>query len=445
MTDLYTIYIDKKPTIDWFSKTGLWIGLLLLVFPSVSPAQENKGLLTLEQSIQRAAEIAPEMKAADAEIGMQKGKWEQADAWPNPRVSIGADDTLKREVGGNGYNLTEFSISQALPIGRLAYQRRQAKAGIAKAEMQRHDQQLLLEYKVAQLFHTLQMKEAQLNQAKTRLQQTSHYQSGYRKHHPGDPLVRYLTPLEKMRLNIVLQAAKQSVDTANGEFNDAASNFKSLLGLPAEQSLSLKPLMPVSKPKGLNYLEKNLQAHPALKTAEQQIISAQAGVDVARWQRFSDPTLTLFRRNNFLANGQLSNGIMLSVEVPLWGQNNGAVKRARYAVDQAQAELGIKQRNLQSRLRNSYLHLGHLIEQAGHYRTKLLQPAQQVFKLTRKGFDAGELNVLTLIDANNTYFAAQGRYLTLLQEGWLELAVLRRAAGITLFSSNIETNFSAVK
>lgn len=439
MTDFYTICIDKKPTIDRFLKAGLSIGLLLLVFPAVSPAQENQGLLTLEQSIQRAAEIAPEMKAADAEIGMQHGKWEQADAWPNPRVSIGVDDTLKREVGGSGYDVTEFSISQPLPIGRLAYQRRQAKAGIAKAEMQHHDQQLLLEYKVAQLFHTLQMKEAQLKQAKTRLQQTSHYQR-------GDPLVRYLTPLENMRLDIVLQAAKQSVEIAEGEFNDVVSSFKAFLSIPIDQSLSLKQLMPVSKPKGLNYLETNLQDHPALEAAKQQIISSQAGINVAKWQRFSDPTLTLFRRNDFLANRrQQSFGIMLSVEAPLWGQNNGAVTRARYAVDQAQAELDIKQRNLQSKLHNSYLHLGHLIEQAEHYRTKMLQPAQQVFKLTRKGFDAGELNILTLIDANNTYFDAQARYLTLLQEGWLELAVLRRVAGIALLSSNIETDFRAVK
>jgi len=445
MTDLYATYTAKKPIYNRLFKARLSIGLLLVMIPSVSPAQENQGLLTLEDSIRRVAEIAPEMKAANAKIGMQHGKWELADAWPNPSISIVADDTLKRDVGGRGYNVTEFSISQPLPIGRLAYQRRQAKAGIAKAEMQYHNQQLLLEYKVALLFHTLQMKEAQLKQAKTRLQQASHYQSGDRKQHQGDPLIRYLTPLEKMRLDIVLQAAKQAVGVAEGEFNDTASSFKSLLGIPTGQSLRLKPLIPVLKPKELNYLEKKLQAHPALEAAEQQIISAQAGVDVAKWQRISDPTLTFFRRNNFLANRQLSNGIMLSVEVPLWGQNNGAIIRARYAVDQAQAELHIKQRDLQSSLHNSYLHLSHLIEQAEHYRTKLLRPAQQVFKLTQKGFDAGELNILTLIDANNTYFDAQARYLALLQKGWLALAVLRRAAGITLLSSNVKTDFSVVK
>jgi hypothetical protein len=37
-----------------------------------------------------------------------------------------------------------------------------------------------------------------------------------------------------------------------------------------------------------------------------------------------------------------------------------------------------------------------------------------------------------LIDANNTYFDAFGRYLELLQEAWLEAAELRLAAGQSL-------------
>lgn len=418
----------------------------MLVLPSVSSAEEDQGLLTLEKSIRRIAEIAPEMKAADAEIGNQQGKWELADAWPNPSVSIQVDDNLSREVGGRGYDVTELAISQPLPLGRLAYQRQQAEAGIASAEAQRNHQQLMLEYKVAQHFHTLQLKEAMLQLAKKRLQQASHYQSGSRKHHSGDPLIRYLTPLETMRLDIVLQAAKQSVEVAEGEFNDTATSFKALLGIPIDGQLRLMPLKPVPTPEGFDILENSVQSHPALEADKQAIASSEAGVDVARWQRFADPTLTLFRRNAFLANRRQPNtGIMLSVQVPFWNQNNGGVTQARHAVRQAQAVLDINRRELQSNLHRSYSHLGHLIKQAEHYRTKLLQPAQQVFKLTRKGFDAGELNILTLIDANNTYFDAQARYLTLLQEGWLELAVVRRSAGLSLLASNPVTDFSVGK
>jgi cobalt-zinc-cadmium efflux system outer membrane protein len=197
---------------------------------------------------------------------------------------------------------------------------------------------------------------------------------------------------------------------------------------------------------GFNVLENILEDHPAVEADKQTIASSQAGVAAAKSQRFADPTLTLFRGKDFLDNRrQATTGIMLSVQIPLWNRNNGRVTQARYAVRQAQAELNLKQRELRTNLHKSYLHLGHLIEQAEHYRTKLLKPAQLVFTLTRKGFEAGELNILTLIDANNTYFDAQERYLELLQEGWLELAEVHKSAGFFLTANSPMTHFGEVK
>lgn len=83
---------------------------------------------TLNTSVQRAVEVAPEMKTADAEIGKQKGKLEQADAWPNPSISVQVDNTLGLEDATGGYSLTQFAISQPLPFGRLTHQRKQAEA-----------------------------------------------------------------------------------------------------------------------------------------------------------------------------------------------------------------------------------------------------------------------------------------------------------------------------
>ncbi len=388
---------------------------------------------TLNASIQRALEVAPEMKTADAEIGKQQGKLEQADAWPNPNISIKVDDTLGLDDTSGGYDFTEFAISQPLPFGRLGHQRRQAEMGIAGAQAQHGYQQLLLEYRVAQRLHVLQLAEAKLQLATKRLQQAGLYQNTGSKHRNGYDLVRYLTPLEVMRLDIVLQAAKQTMEVAEGEYNEAAASFKALLGIAIDEPLSVVSLAPVPVPQEFNALENSLRDHPAMEADKQFIEASRAGVAVARSQRFSDPTLTVFQGEDFINNRrQNTTGIMLNIEIPLWNQGKGRVTQARYAVHQAQADMSLRQRELQTNLHKSYLHLGHLIKQAEHYRSKLLAPAQQMFALTRKGFDAGEVNVLTLIDANNTYFDAQERYSELLQEGWLELAEVRKSSGLFL-------------
>lgn len=417
----------------------LWV-CFGLVF-SASVRAEASLFWTLDSSVQRAMEVAPEMKTADAEVGKKQGALQQAGAWPNPSLDIQVDDNLGIEDGSGGYDMTRMAISQALPLGRLADQHKQASAALASAEAQRRQQQLLLEYKVARRFHALQLAEAELQLAQKRLQQASRYQQS-----GSDPLIRYLTPLERMRLDIVLQAAKQTVDVAEGEYNEAAASFKTLLGIPLDTQVQLVAIGPVTQPAKLAALVELLQAHPALEADKQTLASAQAGVDVAKSRRFADPTITLFQEKGYFGNSEQDvTGLALNIQIPLWNMNNGRVAQARQAVYQAQSRSLTTQRELRSNLHKSYVHLGHLIEQVRHYRDKLLQPAQQVFKLTRKGFEAGELNILSLIDANNTYFDAKDRHLELLQQAWLELAEVRKSAGLSLLHTNSATYSREVK
>ena len=127
---------------------------------------------------------------------------------------------------------------------------------------------------------------------------------------------------------------------------------------------------------------------------------------------------------------------MLGVQIPLWNNNDGSVARAVAATDKADALLAAQRRDLESRLRQNHLHLGHLIEQADHYRNRLLVPAKQVLDLTRKGFASGEQTGLALVDASNTYFEAQAHYLDLLHDAWFEAAELRLAAGMSLLKAD---------
>ncbi|MBI3546261.1 MAG: TolC family protein [Gammaproteobacteria bacterium] len=182
-------------------------------------------------------------------------------------------------------------------------------------------------------------------------------------------------------------------------------------------------------------MHQGLTAHPALQATQQARDASRANVDVARAQRSADPTVSFFRERDYL-NGsrQDYNGFMLGVQVPLWNRNNGGVARARAEADKQEALLAAQQRDLESRLYQSHLHLGHLIEQAEHYRTRLLEPARQLLNLTRKSFATGEQNGLALVDASNIHFEAQARYLELLHDAWLEAAELRLAAGVSLTS-----------
>ena len=396
---------------------------------------------TLEASIKRALTVAPELRAAESEIAARSGNLTQAEAWPNPIVTVRADEKLGLENGRGGYSLNQVTITQALPLHRLEHQHRAAAAELESARAAQNYQRLLLETQTAHAFHTLQQAAERQLLAQERLTFAEKLQLRDDRPSTGRPvtdrLVRYLSPLERARLDILRATAQQDVALAEGKWSEALAQFRALLSMPPDVRPETVRLLPAGMPDELGALLKRLAAHPALLATQQSRDARRASVDVARSQRFADPTLSVIYEQDYFA-GERRNytGLMLGVPIPVWNRNDGGVARAHGEADKAEAVLEMQRRDVVSRLRQAHLHLGHLIEQAEHYRTHLLQPARRVLDLTRKGYTTGEQNGLALVDASNTYFDTQARYLELLRDAWIEAAELRLASGVSLLESS---------
>ncbi|MHB1142813.1 MAG: TolC family protein [Sulfuricaulis sp.] len=386
---------------------------------------------TLEAAVRQALSVAPEIREATAEVAAREGALKQAGAWPNPSIDLRADQKLGIEDGSGGTDFTQVSVSQPLPLTRLAHQRDQAGAQLAAARERLRQARLVRETEAARAFHTLQLTQARLRLAEQRVAFVKDLESATAR--KGDRVVRYLSPLERARLAILREAAEQEAASAEGKYSEAAAQFRALLALGPDATPQTAPLAPVEAPPPLDELLKRLDNHPALVANDQDIEAARAGIDVARASRFADPTIGVFRERDFLGGARRDyNGVMLSVQVPLWNLNAGGVARAQAETDQARERRAVQRRDIEARLRQSRLHLGHLIEQAERYHERLLGPARRMLDLARRGFETGEQNMLALVDGYNTYFDAEVRYRELLQEGWQEAAELRLAAGVAL-------------
>jgi len=414
-----------------FMAGGLCAAILLLS-PVPRAVATESGTWTLAASIQRALDSAPEMRAADARVEARAGELVQASAWPNPNIDLRADQKLGVEDGGGGTDMRYAAVSQPLPVLRIGRQRRVAEAQLAGAQANRADEHLRLEYQTAQAYHMLQLADARLALAQERHDLMESVAAGSNR----DRLVRYLAPAERVRLNILREQASQAIATAEGERSEAAAQLRALLALGADAEPATVVLAPVTSPPALPALLAQLDAHPALLAAQREEEAARAGVDAARSQRFADPALTLYRERDYIGGTQQDySGVGLSIQIPLWNLNNGGVEKARADAGLAQAQYAARRRDLDSRLRKSQLHLNHLIEQAEQQRVRVLEPSQHLFELTRRSFAAGEVNILALVDAHDSYFSARERYLELLEQQWLEAADLRRSAGISVLQT----------
>jgi cobalt-zinc-cadmium efflux system outer membrane protein len=418
----------------------LWASLLAIMLFCVVPMSvlaQQQEKWTLEDSIRRAVQIAPEIRGAQAGVNARRGALEQAGAWPNPQIELRVDNKMGKDQGSGGSDFTQLSFNQPLPLsGRLGHQQTIAGANLDAARAERSYQRLNLETQVAQRFHVLQLATEQMQLAEQRLNLAENLQGvGHRRAQVGE-----ISKLERLRLDLIRESAQQTLDKSEGAYNEALNRFRVYLNISSDTIPRLPPLDPFGAITSLEMLQSDLPHHPLLTAAQYKVEANRSAVNLAKAERLPDPTLRLFYEQDVL-NGrqQAVSGIGLGITVPLWDRKSGRIDEAQAQIIETQSELQILARDLGSRLQQSHLHLNHLIKQGEHYRTQVLEPAQEVLELTTKAYTSGELEILSLIDANNTFFDARERYLELQQQAWLEAAEVRLAAGQTLVITEQDT------
>lgn len=408
------------------------VGMAVCVSPAIagSAPPGNPSVWTLQSATQRILEIVPERRQFDAAVDARLEALKQAGEWPNPSMELRADDRIGQMSGG-GINFAQSSLSQPLPMRRIARQQAAAELSLSATQSARSAQLLLLEREAARVFHALQLAAEKLQLAREQMVLTEQFASG-KINGSGDHLKRYLTPIEQQRLAIMREAARQLVLAAELDHRHAQIEFRNLLGLTGspEAEIETIPLTPSLPMPTLDNIEHDLDGHPAIQAANLEAEAAREGIEVAESQRYADPVLKLFRDREF-DNGAVFNvtGIGVSFEIPLWNRNRALVGKAMAEAASSSARHEALRRDIRTSLEQAYEQFTRLRNETQWLREKLLEPAHSVLELTQRSFAAGEFNVLALVDANSTYFDARSRYLDLLNRYALAAADLRAAAG----------------
>lgn len=384
---------------------------------------------TLGSSVQQAMLTSPELKQSTAEIGARQEEINLSSMWPDPEIGFRVDNKMGQDDGAGGYDLSDIFIRQSIPVSRIKYQESAAEASLKAARFSRQYQSLQVQNRVSKVFHQLQFASAELKLAEKQLKLADELY-GQDNKDSEVVVVRYLTPLEKMRLTIIREEARQAASSAEGKYKEVLSEFVKLLGIEMDSVSSVSELLPISVVPDKNQLTSLQNSHAQLSSQQQQVLAANHQIDVARTSQMIDPTIGLSWSKDTLSVGRRDiYGIMFNIQIPISDRKDTAESKATYKASQQKIELQLLRRELKINLNRSYTHLNHVIEQATEYKKKVLKPAGKMLELTNKGFTSGELNILSLVDANNTYFAARLAYLELLYQARVELAEVKLFAG----------------
>ena len=375
--------------------------------PPPTALPEVVDALTLERLEEMALTGNPTICRAYAMVGAARGNWVQVGLKPNP--SVGYEG---QQLGSGG--LAEqhgVLFSHEIPTGgklRLNRAVAQGEILIAEQELAAQRQRVLTDVRIAYYQVLVAQRQVELADELIRVsgEGSQSVDALFRAREVGRVDVLQ-AQLEGEQAQILLQDARNRYDAA-------WRSLAAILGNPAfpPQTLFGDPSGP---PRGIEFEETlaRLQAQsPEIGAAVAELERARLAINRARVQPI--PNVTFQGLVNWQDNGiggKPDGGVALSVPLPIFDKNQGAIMRAereaaaaRYAVSQVELDL-------QNRLAPVFEAYANACNQVSRYRETILPAAEESLTLTRQMYQAGEANYLGLLTAQRTFAQTNRNYL----------------------------------
>lgn len=413
--------------------------------PQPLPDVETEGGLTLEELEQRALVSNPSLRRFAALVGAARGNALQVGLPPNP--SIGYEG---QQLGSGG--LAEqhgvlFS-QEIVRGGKLRLSRAVANSERIRIEQQlaAQQQRVLTDARIA--FYQVLLAQRQIEITDSLIQISNE----------GSRSVDSLFKANEVGRADVLQAqletenARILAENARNRHDAAWRSLAAIIGEPdlepqALQGDLLKSPVELDFQSSLTHL---LEFSPEVAAATMEVDRARLAVERARVEPV--PNVDFQGLVNWQDNGiggKPDGGVAVTVPVPLFNRNQGAIARAEHEYIAANQALSQLQLDLQNRLAPVFERYSNARNQFERYQATILPAAQESLELTRSMYSAGQTGYTTLLTAQRTYSQTQLNYLDTIRtlriteveiDGLLLRGSLQTTAGINDTPGTEETS-----
>ena len=179
--------------------------------------------------------------------------------------------------------------------------------------------------------------------------------------------------------------------------------------------------------------------NPDIRAAEANVNQESYGIKSARSGLL--PTLSVdyffgldglhYAIHDEFGNRQVGSSVVANLNVPVWnwGSARSKVRQAGFRLQQAKVDLSLTQRQLLANLNSFYLEAQSARLQIASLKHSL-DLSEESLKLTLLRYQAGEVTVLEVVDAQSTLIAARNAYDDGLTRYRLALAALQTLTGV---------------
>lgn len=390
--------------------------------------------MTLDELVREVLQNNPERAFYQAEIAAAKGALQTAAAWPNPELSGDLGVKRAHEPGGGlAGEGAAWSAALMQPFewpGRLELRKAIANKQIELAELGLARFEAALAAKARSLGYQLIADRQRARVARQVAARGAELASVLVQRDPAG-----VTPLIETRIieaNVAVQ--RQEAARAVKAAEAARLELNQLRGSPYGSAVNLAPAS-IELPK-LPPLE-HLLAAAATNNFELRMRAAeleQQGfeVELAKNERWPSISAGPFYSQERGGGKEQIIGLGVSVPVPLWNHNEGAITAAEARREQARTALFLAQREVEREIR---LHAaGYELERSAIERNRpgILAELESAAELADRHYRLGAVPVSTYIEAQTQYAAALEAILAARAEALGHIQQLELLTGLNL-------------
>jgi cobalt-zinc-cadmium efflux system outer membrane protein len=375
--------------------------------PEILPPVDASPGLTLAELEQMALAANPSIARAAAMIGAARGNWVQVGLLPNPSVGY---EGQQLGSGGQAEQHGVLFSQEIVRGGKLELNRMVAQREIQILEQELAAQQMRVLTDVRVAFYQVLVADQQIELADNLIRISGE----------GSRAVDALFQAKEVGRADVLQAQLEVENArilSQNARNRREATWRNLAAVVGNPALASEPLVgdSTAPPMEVDFQ----QALARIHQASPEVAAAAARVDRARavLRRACAevvPNVNFEGLVNWQDNGiggKPDGGVAVTMPLPIFNRNQGAIRRAQQELTAAQRALDQLELDLQSRLAPTFERLANARNQVKRYRELILPAAQESLLLTRTMYEAGESNYIGLLTAQRTFSQTGWNYL----------------------------------
>ena len=357
--------------------------------------------LTLEAAIDLALRANPTLRAAGNEVAAQQGALTQAGALPNPELD------LLREGQGGDSRTTTVTLNVPIELGgkraaRIDAARQEGQLAALALEARRAS----VRAETAAAFHEVlaALERERMAQELVALSGRALAASARRVE------MGTLSPVEETRARVAQGSARIEALQAARDLEGARIRLATLWAGDARGLTVVAPqavTLPLAPP--LEQLLARLEAAPALRHARGQLEHRQALARLEKARRVPDVNVIVgTQREGPDARNRAVLGV--SVPLPLFNRNDGAVLEALRLVDKARDEGDAEGARLRSELAQAHARLTAALAECALISDDILPGAEDAQRAASRGFELGKFGLIDVLDAQRVLAQTKNQY-----------------------------------